>query len=52
MAGEALVAAVRLVGDDDDIAPLREHQVAVAVLFKKELVVDGDDEAARGGQLL
>ena len=44
---EVVLAAVRLVGDDDDVAPVREHRVAVALLLGEELLDGGEDDAAR-----
>ena len=52
MSGEAVdevvLAAVGLVGDDDDVAPLREYRVAVALLPGEELLDRGEDHAAGG----
>ena len=45
---EVVLAAVRLVGDDDDVAPLREHRVPVAFLLGEELLDRGEHHAARG----
>ena len=49
MAGEAVdevvLAAVGLVGDDDDVAPVREHGVAVARLGGHELLDGREDDA-------
>ncbi len=39
---------MRLVGDDDDVAPLREHRVPVALLSGEELLDGREDHAARG----
>ena len=44
---EVVLAAVRLVGDDHDVAPLGEHRVAVALLLGQELLDGGEDHAAR-----
>ena len=50
MAGEAVdevvLAAVGLVGDDDDVAPLREGGMGIALLFGEELLDGGEDHAA------
>src|ERR1700730_3258018 len=35
---EVVLAAMRLVGDDDDIAPLRQYRVAVALLLGHEFL--------------
>jgi hypothetical protein len=44
---EVILAAVRFVGDDDDVAPLREHGMPVALLFGQEFLDGGKDHAAR-----
>ena len=48
MAGEAVdevvLAAMGLVGDDDDVAPVRKHGVAVAGLGRHELPDGGEDD--------
>ena len=49
---EVVLAAVRLVGDDDDVAPVREHRVAVALLLGEELLDRGEDHAAGGDREL
>jgi hypothetical protein len=50
---EVVLAAASLVGDDDDVAPVREHGVAVAGLGGHELL-DGreDDATAADAELL
>ena len=52
MAGEAVdevvLAAVGLVGDDDDVAPVRKHGVAVALLGRHELLDGREDDATAG----
>ena len=52
MAGEAIdeviLAAVGLIGDDDDIAPLAEQRVLAAVFRREELLDGCEDHAARG----
>jgi len=45
---EIVLAAVRLVGDHDDVAAFREHGVPVALLLGEELVDRGKYNAARG----
>ena len=45
---EVVLAAVRLVGDDDDVAPVREHRMPVASLLGEELL-DGREHHAAGG---
>ena len=45
---EVVLAAVRLVGDDDDVAPVGEHRMAVALLLGEELLDGGEDHAAGG----
>jgi hypothetical protein len=35
---EIVLAPMRLVGDHDDIAPLRQHRMAVALLLRHELL--------------
>ena len=51
VAGEAVdelvLAAVGLVGDDDDVAPVREQRVAVAPLVGEELLDGREHDAAR-----
>ena len=44
---EVVLAAVRLVGDHHDVAPLGERRVPVALLLREELVDGGEDHAAR-----
>ena len=44
---EVVLAAVRLVGDDHDVAAVGQRRVAVAFLFGEELVERGEDHAAR-----
>ena len=44
---------MRLVGDDDDVPPVGEHRVAVAVGLGDELLDRREDDAAgRDGELL
>jgi hypothetical protein len=45
---EVVLAVVSLVGDDDDVAPVREHGVAVALLGGHELLDGREDDAAAG----
>src|ERR1035437_7221919 len=45
---KAVLAAVRFVGDDDDVAPVREHRVPVTPLFRKELLNRAEHHAAGG----
>ena len=45
---EAILAAVRLVGDHHNVATVSEHRVAVAVFARCELLQRGEDDAARG----
>ena len=54
---EVVLAPVRLIRDDNDIPPLREHGVAVslgsiALLGRKELLNRGEDHAARSDREL
>ena len=49
---EVVLAAVRLVGDDDDVAPVGEHRVPVALLLGKELLDGGEHDAAGGDREL
>ena len=42
---EVVLAAVGLVGDDDDVAPVREHGVSVALLGRHELLDRREDDA-------
>ena len=49
---EVVLAAVRLVGDDDDVAPVGEHRVAVALLLGEELLDGGEHHAAGGDREL
>ena len=49
---EVVLAAVRLVGDDDDVAPVREHRVPVALLLGEELLNGGEHHAAGGDREL
>ena len=44
---EVVLAAVRLVGDDDDVAAVGERRVPVALLLGEELLDRGEDHAAR-----
>ena len=44
---EVVLAAVGLVGDHDDVAPVREDRVPVALLFREELLDRREDHAAR-----
>ena len=52
MAGEAVdevvLAAVGLVGDDDDVAPVREHGIVVAHLGGHELLDRREDDSSAG----
>ena len=43
---EVVLAAVGLVGDDDDVPTVREHGVLVALLLGEELLDCGEDDAA------
>ncbi|EXI72987.1 MAG: hypothetical protein AW07_02919 [Candidatus Accumulibacter sp. SK-11] len=43
---EVILAAMRLVGDHDDVPPVGEHRVAVALLFREELVDGGEHHPA------
>ena len=43
---EVVLAAVGLVGDDDDVAPIREGGVGIALFFGKEFLDGGEDHAA------
>ena len=43
---EVVLAAVRLVGNDDDVAPIGEPRVAVALLLREELLDGGEHHAA------
>ena len=45
---EVVLAAVGLVGDDDDVAPVRKHGVAVALLGRHELLDGREDDATAG----
>lgn len=45
---EVVLGGMRFVGDHDDIAPVGEHGVAVAFLFREELVNGREDHATRG----
>ena len=42
---EVVLAAVRLVGDDDDVAAVRELRVDVALLLGEELLDGGEHHA-------
>ena len=42
---EVVLAAVGLVGDDHDVAPVRQHGVGVALLLGVELLDRGEDDA-------
>jgi hypothetical protein len=44
---EVILAAVRLVGDDDDVAPLRKHRLPVTLLLGKEFLDCGEHHATR-----
>ena len=44
---EVVLAAMRLVGDDHDVAALRQQRVAVALLLGEELLDGGEHHAAR-----
>ncbi len=44
---EVVLAAVRLVGDHHDVPALRQLGMAVALLFRKELLDRGEHHAAR-----
>jgi hypothetical protein len=44
---EVVLAPVRLVGDDDDVAPVRDHRVAIALLPGQELLDGREHDAAR-----
>ena len=46
--GEPVLAAMRFVGDDHDVAPVGEHLVAVAVGTRAELLDGGEDDPAGG----
>lgn len=43
---EVILAAMRLVGDHDDVVPLRKHRVPVALGFREELLNRGEHYAA------
>jgi hypothetical protein len=45
---EAVLGAVRLIGDDHDVVELGMHRVAVLVLAGHEFLDGGEDDAARG----
>ena len=45
---EVVLAPVRLVGDHDDVAAIREHRVAVALLFREELLNRGEHDSPAG----
>src|SRR5262249_3115758 len=45
---EAVLAAVRLIGDDDDVAPVRQQRVNGRPAFGRELLERGEDNAAGG----
>ena len=49
---EVVLAAVRLVGDDDDVAPLRQRGVRVAPVLRVEFLDRGEHHAARGDRQL
>ena len=49
---EVVLAAVGLVGDDDDVAPVRQHGMAVALFFGEELLDRGEHDAAGGDREL
>ena len=49
---EVVLAAVRLVGDDDDVAPPGQRGVRVASVFRVELLDRGEHHAARGDRQL
>ena len=44
---EVVLAAVRLVGDHDDVAPLGEERMPVALVVRKELLDRGEHDPAR-----
>ena len=44
---EIVLAAVRFVGDDHDVTPVREHRMAVALLLRKKLVDGGEHHTTR-----
>ena len=52
MAGEAVdevvLAAMSLIGDDYDVAAIRKNRVAVAPLFREELLEGSEDHASGG----
>ena len=45
---EVVLAAVRLVGDHDDVAALGKRRMSVALVLWEELVDGGEDHTARG----
>jgi hypothetical protein len=45
---EVVLAAVRFVGDDDDVGTLREHGMPVAFLFGEKLLNRREDDATGG----
>ena len=45
---EIVLAAVRFVGDDDDVAAVGEHRVPVAFLFREEFLDSREHHAAGG----
>ena len=44
---EIVLAPMRLIGDHDDIAPFRQHRVAVAFLLRHEFLDRREHHAAR-----
>ena len=49
---EVVLAAMRLVGDDDDVTAAGEHRVAIPLLLREEFLDGGEDDAAHiDGQL-
>ena len=49
---EVVLAAVRFVGDDDDVAPIREHRVPVSALLGEELLNGGEHHTPGGDREL
>ena len=49
---EIVLAPMRLIGDHDDIAPFRQHRVAVAFLLRHEFLDRREYHAARGSPQL
>ncbi len=48
---EVVLAAVRLVGDHHDVAPVGEHRVAVALVGIGEELLHGGEDHAAGARL-